>query len=272
MIRQSHIPVFKGAVLLFGALLAFPSYAHSQDFPFVGEITQDQVNVRAGQSENFERLGRVALGERVVVLAKEYSWYKIKLPVQCESYVNMKFITMIDQGLGKVSGEHVNIRARADIASAVIGQVNKGDLIRVVETQKDWHKIEPPDSVNGWLLTKFVKFQSKDIPEARKVELPSKNIYRKKKTAPDENSPAKETEHIEIFSAQGLLVDSGEKSPAQDICHRLVVDEHTGYYLQGYRWILDGFLDQKVRIQGTIQPQIKAPYPVVLVTKIELVL
>ncbi|MDP8211874.1 MAG: SH3 domain-containing protein [Candidatus Zapsychrus exili] len=61
-------------------------------FPFVAEPTKDSVNVRAGQSVNFEKLCKVSIGEEVFVVGSQYSWYKIKLPNRAISFVSKKYI------------------------------------------------------------------------------------------------------------------------------------------------------------------------------------
>jgi hypothetical protein len=66
--------------------------------------------------------------------------------------------------------------------------------------------------------------------------------------------------------------DIGEEAISPDIRHQLMTDDQTTYYLKGYRHILDGFLHNKVKIEGKLQSAFKAKHPVLLVTKVNLVL
>lgn len=52
--------------------LLCPLTQAAQQFPFVGEITADKVNVRAGPNLNFEQLCKMKKGQDVLVLEKSY--------------------------------------------------------------------------------------------------------------------------------------------------------------------------------------------------------
>jgi SH3-like domain-containing protein len=260
------------------AVVSVPSLpAAGESFPFLGEIQKDNVNVRAGQSQGFEKLGQLNTGEQVVVLGRDYSWYQIRLPEQCACYISANFVTMLGEGLGKVSGNRVNIRARPNLKSVIIGQANKNDLLRVLESKDGWYKIAPSGDLHGWVVADFITFKSKDVPPSRQVELPSRQNYprpqrslaKKIEPAPAPEVPKAEAERLKV---SGVILDLGERSIAKNIRHRLMVDEDTGYYLQGHHWLLNGFLNQRVQIEGKIQSHITAPYPVVQVTKINLIL
>ena len=75
-------------------------YADQESFPFLAESTGDHVNVRAGQSANFEQLCQLSKGEEVAIVGKEYSWYKIQLPSHAKSFVSNKFVEFIDDQNG----------------------------------------------------------------------------------------------------------------------------------------------------------------------------
>ena len=89
-------------------------FAAQEFFPFLGEITANKVNVRAGQSVNFEKLCSLEAGDQVIVIEKNFSWYKIRLPECAESYVSAKYIQLLDGHFGEISGDRVNIRSARD--------------------------------------------------------------------------------------------------------------------------------------------------------------
>jgi len=66
-------------------------FALDHPLPFLAESTGDNVNVRAGQSANFERLCQLSEGEEVVVLDKEYSWYKIQTALTATKQIRSKY-------------------------------------------------------------------------------------------------------------------------------------------------------------------------------------
>jgi len=90
------------------------AFAQQEFFPFLAEVTGDRVNVRSGQSANFERLCQIDKGEEIVVEGKEFSWYKVRLPSSAKSFVSKKYVQFLGQNAGGVIADRVNIRAGAD--------------------------------------------------------------------------------------------------------------------------------------------------------------
>ena len=262
-------------ILLF---LFFPSLTiHAeQQLPFVAEVTADNINLRAGQSTNFENLGRLPKGEQVVVVDKSYSWYKIKLPLSAKSYVSASLIQMVRDDVGEIFGNRVNVRAQPKADATSLGQLNKGTLVRVIgNLDSGWFRIEPPEQSYGWVLAEYLTFRSQDVPPTRIVELPTRNIYRKRRIA-QEKAAAEAAQAPQVQSstavAQGIVEDLGQQTFSPDVRHKIQVDEKTIYCLKGYRSIIDGFLHNRVKIEGTVESSASSPYPVILVTKINLVL
>lgn len=273
---------FGALIVLFTLVLIVPTHGPAEEgivFPYSARVEKENINVRAGQSVNFERVGQVTLGEVVVVLEEAFGWTRIKLPVQCESYIHSDFVTDFGQGIGRVTGERVNVRSRAQLNSSILGQASKGDMVKLLEKKEDWYRIEPLDQCSGWVSSEFLAFHSPQVPPPRRVELPVKNSDRKRalsavlqvQPAPEAPppAPAPQTQTVEVT---GTITELGGRSISRDIRHKLVVDEKTAYFLQGYRLIVDGFKNQKVLIEGEIKTDIKAEHPVVMVKKIKLIL
>ena len=258
-------------------LFLLPIAVHAeQQLPFVAEVTQDNIHLRAGQSTNFESLGRLPKGEQVVVVDKSYSWYKIKLPTSAKSYVNASFVHMLLDDVGETSGNRVNVRAQPKTDSTSLGQLNKGTLVRVIgNLDSGWFRIEPPDQSYGWVLAEYLTFRSQDVPPPRVVEMPTRNIYRRKKLA-EAKAAAEAAKSPQVQPStvvvQGIVEDLGQQSFSPDVRHKFQVDDQTVYCLKGYRSIIDGFSHNRVKIEGTWEPSTGSPFPVLLVTKISLVL
>ena len=236
-------------------------------FPFVAKIKAKTANVRAGQNTNFESLGQVQEGTELVVVGASFDWRKIKLPADAKAYVNGGFVKDLGDGVGEVTGNRLNVRAGALVNAAIIGQLKKGDLIRILEKKNDWYRIEPPDQSFGWVLNEFLEKTSQEIPPPRVVQAPVRNIYVKKHL---EDAKANELPPG-VVRATGTVEDLANNMISSNIRHYLQSDG-TVYALQGYRHVLDGFLHQKVKIEGQIKPDVKSDKPVLLVTKISLVL
>ena len=50
-----------------------------------------------------------------------------------------------------VEADRVNLRPVPDLDSEVLGQVNYGDELRLIEAQGDWVKVEPPKGIEFWV-------------------------------------------------------------------------------------------------------------------------
>lgn len=57
----------------------------------------------------------------------------------------------------RVTGQRVNLRAKADLQSEVVGQVGDGDVLSVKSFQDEWVEVVPPESVDLWVYREFVQ-------------------------------------------------------------------------------------------------------------------
>ena len=265
-------------LILFFSLIITHSAVAQENFPFVGQITGDGVNIRAGQSVNFEKAGQLKGGDEIIVLEKSYSWYKIKLPTDAKSYISAKYINELDPQTGEVTTDRVNVRVGGNEKSSILGQAAKGQYVRILEKLEGWYKIEPIDQSFGWINEGYVKFASKEIPPIRAVQALPENIYERKRLAEatvsatesisipqptvEEKSPVFVTGFMEGLADQGL---------AKDIRHILTDENNVTYYLKGPQE-LDSFLHRKVTVEGTIQSEITASHSVIRIKKINLIL
>ncbi len=271
MKNNSRISLIKVELVLL-SLLCFVSVAHAADeaqeaFPYTAQIKAKTVNLRAGQNVNFENIGQLKQGDEVIVVDKSFEWRKVKLPADAKAYVNAAFIKDLGDGVGKVIGNRLNIRAVPDAKAALLGQLKKDQLIHIIEKTNDWYRIEPPEGSYGWLLKEFVEFKSIDIPAPKVVEAPIRNVYVKHHMSMQSQGlpPG-------VIAITGVVEDLAEKILSEDTRHSLKTDSSDVYYLQGYRQVIDGFLHQRVKIEGRLKTDFRSDAPVVLVTKINLVL
>ncbi|HOW36015.1 MAG TPA: SH3 domain-containing protein [Candidatus Omnitrophota bacterium] len=271
--------MIKKATVFLGIFFLFCVSARTEEkFPFLGEITADKVNVRAGPNLNFEQVCQMNKGQEVLVLEKSYGWCKIRLPDTAKCYISPKFVTPRFENIGAINANRVNIRAGAGENFSVIGRLDKGERVRIKGQSQGWHIIEPVERSYAWVLEKFVVYKSDQIPPARVVVEPSRNIYVKKaetpvaaeQAAPPQPPPQPVKKEFESFSAIGMLEDAGRFYRSKDIRHKLIVDGKTVYYLQGDHQLLNRWVHYPVKVEGTIKkdPAGIYKYAVISVTKI----
>jgi len=137
-----------------------PIVNDSQKPPFIGKVLTDNVNVRAGGDKNFEVLVKLNNGSLIFVAGESFGWYKIVLPKTAYCYVSKDFVEKTASGaIAKVS--NLNLRARPDKQSSIIGQISKGDTVTIItETGEGWYQIEPPKNCYGWIYNDLVSYYS----------------------------------------------------------------------------------------------------------------
>ena len=251
------------SLLCFGCITADAQ----EVFPFVAKVKAKTANVRAGQNTNFESLSQLTQGTQIVVVGSSFEWRKIKLPADAKAFVNAGFVKDLGEGIGEVTGNRLNIRAAALMNASIVGQLKKGDLVRVLEKKDDWYRIEPTQESFGWVHNDLIEKTDVAVPATRVVQAPIRNIYVKKRTDEAKASSLPPG----VMGATGIVADLANNMISANIRHYIESDGKV-YVLQGYRHVIDGFLHQKVRVEGVLKPDVKSDNPVLLVTKITLVM
>ncbi|OGX19630.1 MAG: hypothetical protein A2Y04_02830 [Omnitrophica WOR_2 bacterium GWC2_45_7] len=267
--------------------VSFKSYGANETFPFVAEITENNVSVRAGQSINFEKICTLKKGDEVLVTDKQYSWYKIKLPQEAKSFVSEKYVVMKNDHEAEIVGDRVNVRAGAGIQYAVLGQLVVGSPVTILEKLDGWYRIKPVEESFGWISKEFVVFKSKDVKSyalAHEIVEQSSDEREKIEENPDgreETSKVEEPEKQvkvprpveESLSVSGILEQANETG-SEYISYKLTMEGQSICYVKGLKPSLDRFLNYKVTLEGKKEENASSQYsyPVLVVSKIQIVL
>ena len=253
--------------------LSTQTHAQQEFFPFLAEVTGANVNVRAGQSRNFEKLSRLKKGDKVVVIDKSYSWYKIQLPLTANSFVSDKYILLEGRYAGMITADRVNIRAGSGINYSIIGQLSQGAKVKVLETTDGWVKIEPVPESYGWIKEDFLTFKSKDITHSQMSVTDMKKEAISLELDPVDELLPKDISKSQMVSAVGYLTPYEHRTD-DEIYYRLKSNGKLTYFLKGLRYALDEFRGFKVQIEGIVQSSQAQDEEslVVEVSKIELIL
>ncbi len=255
-------------LFLSGLLLA------KEEYPFLGLVTHDQINVRAGASINFEALCQLAVNEKVSVVGKSYNWYKIILPKDATGYVYEKYVTVfpcaikVEGAEGLITANRVNIRAKPGDSFSIIGQINKGEQVKILKESGRWYSIEPTENCFGWVHEKFIRYFSGLSREPQKSA--SAEEVSKAAAAPDlKLSTGLKNEHLaeSVISAVGVIQPMGRVFNRPGT-HKLVADGKVIYFLVGDRARLDSFINYRVKIVGEKSGKYSSKYPVILANQI----
>ncbi|MBI5150513.1 MAG: SH3 domain-containing protein [Candidatus Omnitrophica bacterium] len=266
--------VISGPIVVFLFVLFSAVPGQTGTFPFLAEATADRVNVRAGQNQNFERLCQLEKGEEVIALEQSFGWYKIQLPIRVPVYVSDKYVGRLDNIYGEILVDRVNVRAATGTQATIVGQLKKGDRVRVLARREGWYTIEPPPQVFGWVAQEFVKFKSADTAAYRPRPVPATaGSPQPGEETPVSPVPSSGSSTAKIVSVTGYL-RANSSAGDSGISYKLVVSDRPAYDVQGLKPMLDDFVRYMVTIEGTLITEPGSPFsrPGINVSKIQLVL
>jgi|GEM_PF-833033 len=225
------------------------SFADEQHgFPFIGKVKDDNVNIRAGASQNFEILAKANTDDLLYVSELAYGWYKIRLPKSAHCYVAKDFIEKkSDAAVSRAAG--LNLRAKPNKESSIVGQLKKGDKITIAsEDLEGWYEILPTESSFGWVRADLLKYTPSDAQKWI-----ADNAQKQVKPVP---------------VACGQVQNMGFTFRKRPGSHRLVLAGKTIYYLRSDKFNLKNFEGQDVSVWGDIK-DLKTDKLVIDVTEIE---
>lgn len=269
-------------LLSFLSIFISVSNANAEIYPFVGVTTAENVHVRSGQSENFESLGMLTEDQNILIIEKQYSWYKVQLPPNFHLYLSEKFVLVHSNGTGEILGDRINVRARPTLTATVMGQVSKEDTVKVEEVEDGWCAIQPLPNTYGWISEEYIKFVSKDVSgfdvkpimtaaELKAIEeqkIKEEELRRKAELL----AKQKEEERRKI-TFKGYLKSVRPEYDGVGT-YKVITSNNLTYILDEDSHIFDNFVDLMVTIDAKITSfaDNRAPYPIIKVDKIQLVL
>jgi uncharacterized protein YgiM (DUF1202 family) len=263
-------------IFLIGVFLSpsCPALAQQNIFPFVGEIKEQKVNIRAGQSENFESLFRLSQGDKVIAIDQSFGWVKVHLPAQADAYISADFVKTLSAARGVVTGKRVNVRSRPALDRFPLGQLKKGDEVVIRETLDGWHKIVPPADFHGWVREDLIVFKSRyrhEEPEPPAGPGQDAGSVTAEAVAEAPRIPVEADYSRKTFRVLGTL----EPQPYFDqdeIHYKLTIDGQTVYLIKGMGGLCDQLLYYQVELEGFLsrEGQGQYPYPVVEAQRLQL--
>ncbi len=172
---QSYIKLFAIVILICLVSVGFaqeaattpsgPDEADTPAFPYMAEITGDNVYVRSGPGTNFYDCGKLNKGDKVKVMSRQFSWACIVPLAGSFSWISMQYVS-IDSGnpkVGTVTGDRVRVYAGSDTqrplySTKLQGRLDKGDKVKLLGEQlDDYYKIAPPSFAYLWVSINFTK-------------------------------------------------------------------------------------------------------------------
>ena len=125
-------------------------------------VATTTVNVRSSDSEQADRIGKVAGGTKVQILEQKVNgWSKVQYEAG-EGYIKSEFLQVAETAadgdvIGSVTATtNVNIRSSASETAEKIGIASGGDILELISQEGDWSKIRYNGQV-GYVKSEFVQ-------------------------------------------------------------------------------------------------------------------
>jgi len=139
--------------------------AGTLSFPYMAEITGENVYVRSGPGTNFYDCGKLNQGDKVKVIGKQFSWARIVPPPGSFSWISIQYVSIdpANPTVGTVTGDRVRVYAGSDHveplhSTYLQGKLDRGDKVKLLGEQKDdYYKIAPLSFAYLWVSINFTK-------------------------------------------------------------------------------------------------------------------
>ena len=134
-------------------------------FPYMAEITGDNVYIRSGAGTNYYHCGKLNKGDKVKVVSRQFSWSRIVPPAGSFSWISVQYVRTNpdDPNTGTVTGDNVRVYAGSDdikplYSTSLQGRLSKGDTVKLLGKQMDeYYRIAPPSFAYLWVSTNYTK-------------------------------------------------------------------------------------------------------------------
>lgn len=124
--------------------------------------TTTTVNVRSSDSEQADKLGKVAEGTKLQVLEQRANgWTKVDYEGK-EGYIKTEFLQLAESAAGAetigtvTATTNINVRASASETADRLGVLSGGDSAELVGTEGDWSKIRYNGQI-GYVKSEYVQ-------------------------------------------------------------------------------------------------------------------
>lgn len=141
--------------------------ASARSFPYVGQITGEDVYVRSGPGTNYYHCSKLNEGDKVVVVGSKFSWSRIVPPEGSFSWISKQYVSVdpANPGIGIVTGDAVRVYAGSVAqkpihSEKVQNKLNKRDKVKIITgtgEASDYYKIVPPTGAYLWVSTRYVE-------------------------------------------------------------------------------------------------------------------
>lgn len=191
----------------------------------VSNVAEDSyINIRSAATTESEIVGKLYSNSAVTVLGVEGEWYQIHSG-SCEGYIKSEYIITGDEELAKSistrvaisNTDNLNIRADQSTEGQVLGQVNEGERLIVLEELEGWVKVATEEG-EGYVSADYVRCrniykvaESREEEEARlkREEEARKAVARAEQKSSRNSGSSKSSSSADVGAARTYNAPSG---------------------------------------------------------------
>ncbi len=146
--RKTFLCLMCALILLI--MLMFPGAAYAR----VVEVQKDTVNIRQGTGTNTAIVGKSGKGKIYAWTGASGDWTKISFSGGKSGYIRNDLLKAYESV--EMTGSSVRVRKSPSLKGAVLGSVNKGDILAVSDYQDGWYKVSFKNA-DGWVSAEFAR-------------------------------------------------------------------------------------------------------------------
>lgn len=181
---KSYLPAL--FIIVLSMFFLNPVFGEEPQYPFVGKVLVDNLNIRSGSNKNFPSIYKLKKDSKVVVRGGQYGWYKVEIPEDTALFIAKKYISL-KGAIGELNADKVTVRCRPSGDSSVITLLNKGDIVAILGIEDAlYYKIKPPFGSCGWVMNEYIKFENPYTGAVKKIELKSTEKTSKSSGIPED--------------------------------------------------------------------------------------
>jgi len=113
-------------------------------------VDRDEINMRSGPGTQHKSNWLLSRGYPLMVIGRKGEWLQVRDFESDEGWVYGPLTAKKPHMVVKSNGP-VNVRSGPDTRSKVIGQAQRGDVLRTLEQRQGWAKVETQSGVVGWI-------------------------------------------------------------------------------------------------------------------------
>ncbi|HZN63292.1 MAG TPA: SH3 domain-containing protein [Planctomycetota bacterium] len=187
------------------------SSADAAEFPFEGEVTCENLNVRLAPRTD-AATGVVAVlrqGDKVIALGASGEFLVVKAPRGATAWIYGKHIKKEADASGTVLVNDAPLRTDSRAGAEKIGALKEGERVSIVKEHLGWYQVSAPSGVKYYVSKKFVRFlgAAEGIPLAEKTAAP---IIEEKAGLSDAAAQAKMNEAQALIDEQSRIIEAGK--------------------------------------------------------------